>query len=105
MRILIAEDEKKIADFIRRGLKEEGYAADIAGTGPDALELVSENPYDLLLLDIMLPGMTINTFAISQLYYFIGFIKPGGLSFSGILYFACYNKEKGRFVRGPFPKC
>jgi len=57
MRILIAEDEKKIADFIRRGLKEEGYAADIAGTGPDALELVSENPYDLLLLDIMLPGM------------------------------------------------
>jgi len=57
MRILIAEDEKKIADFIRRGLKEEGYAADIAHTGPEALTLAEENPYDLLLLDIMLPGL------------------------------------------------
>ena len=57
MRILIAEDEKKIADFIRRGLKEEGYAADTANTGPDALRLAAENPYDLLLLDVMLPGL------------------------------------------------
>jgi len=57
MRILIAEDEKKIAEFIRRGLKEEGYAADTAGTGPDALRLAGENPYDLLLLDVMLPGL------------------------------------------------
>ena len=51
MRILIAEDEKKIADFIRRGLKEEGYAADLAASGPKALELATENDYDLLLLD------------------------------------------------------
>lgn len=57
MRVLIAEDEKKIADFIRRGLKEEGYAADIAATGPEALALAEENPYDLLLLDVMLPGL------------------------------------------------
>ncbi len=57
MRVLIAEDEKKIADFIRRGLKEEGYAADIASTGPEALTLAEENPYDLLLLDVMLPGL------------------------------------------------
>ncbi len=57
MRILIAEDEKKIAEFIRRGLKEEGYAADLAHTGPDALRLAEENPYDLLMLDIMLPGL------------------------------------------------
>mgnify|MGYP001765768024 CR=1 FL=1 len=57
MRILIAEDEKKIAEFIRRGLKEEGYAADLAHTGPDALNLAAENPYDLLLLDVMLPGL------------------------------------------------
>lgn len=57
MRVLIAEDEKKIADFIRRGLKEEGYAADIASTGPEALRLAEENPYDLLLLDVMLPGL------------------------------------------------
>ncbi len=57
MRILIAEDEKKIADFIKRGLKEEGYAADIAHTGTEALDLAEENPYDLLLLDVMLPGL------------------------------------------------
>ncbi|MDD5209344.1 MAG: response regulator transcription factor [Elusimicrobiales bacterium] len=57
MRVLIAEDEKKIADFIRRGLKEEGYAADIASTGQEALTLAEENPYDLLLLDVMLPGL------------------------------------------------
>lgn len=57
MRVLIAEDEKKIADFIKRGLKEEGYAADVAHTGPEALTLAEENPYDLLLLDVMLPGL------------------------------------------------
>ncbi len=57
MRVLIAEDEKKIADFVKRGLKEEGYAADIAHTGPEALTLAEENPYDLLLLDVMLPGL------------------------------------------------
>ena len=57
MRVLIAEDEKKIADFIKRGLKEEGYAADTAGTCPEALTLAEENPYDLLLLDVMLPGL------------------------------------------------
>lgn len=57
MRILIAEDEKKIAEFIKRGLKEEGYAADLAHNGPDALSLAEENPYDLLLLDVMLPGL------------------------------------------------
>lgn len=57
MRVLVAEDEKKIAEFIRRGLKEEGYAADLAHTGPEALRLAEENPYDLLLLDVMLPGL------------------------------------------------
>ena len=57
MRILIAEDERKIAEFIRRGLKEEGYAADTAASGTDALRLAEENPYDLLLLDVMLPGL------------------------------------------------
>jgi len=57
MRVLIAEDEKKIADFIKRGLKEEGYAADTVHTGTEALALAEENPYDLLLLDVMLPGL------------------------------------------------
>jgi len=57
MRILIVEDEKKIAEFIRRGLKEEGYAADAAFDGPAGLLLAEENPYDLAILDVMLPGM------------------------------------------------
>ncbi len=57
MRVLIAEDEKKIADFIKRGLKEEGYAADTVHNGNEALVLAEENPYDLLLLDVMLPGL------------------------------------------------
>jgi DNA-binding response OmpR family regulator len=57
MRILVAEDEKKIAEFIRRGLKEEGYAADTAPDGEEALRLAAENPYDLALLDVMLPKL------------------------------------------------
>ncbi|MCX5792814.1 MAG: response regulator transcription factor [Elusimicrobia bacterium] len=57
MRVLIAEDEKKIADFIKRGLKEEGYAADVTHSGDEALMLAEDNPYDLLLLDVMLPGL------------------------------------------------
>jgi heavy metal response regulator len=57
MRILIVEDEKKIAEFIRRGLREENYAVDAALNGLDGLRLAEENPYDLVILDIMLPGM------------------------------------------------
>ena len=57
MRILIIEDERKIAEFIRRGLKEENYAADTALTVPEGLRLAFENPYDLLILDLMLPGL------------------------------------------------
>jgi DNA-binding response OmpR family regulator len=55
MRILVAEDEKKMAAFIRRGLKEAGYAVDIAPDGEDALFQAQANPYDLIVLDIMLP--------------------------------------------------
>ncbi len=55
MRILVIEDEKKIADFIRRGLKEEGYAADVACDGEEGHFLVSTNEYDLIILDVMLP--------------------------------------------------
>jgi DNA-binding response OmpR family regulator len=74
MRILIAEDEKKIADFIRRGLKEEGYAADLAASGPKALELATENDYDLLLLDLMLPGK--DGFAVCSELRAAGFSAP-----------------------------
>ena len=57
MRILIIEDEKKIASFMKRGLKEEGYAADIASDGEEGLFLADTNPYDLIILDLMLPKM------------------------------------------------
>ncbi len=55
MRILIVEDEKRIADFIARGLKEEHYAVDIAYDGEEGLYLAEINPYDLMIFDIMLP--------------------------------------------------
>ncbi len=55
MRILLVEDEKKMASFIERGLKEEGYAVDIALDGEKGLEYVSINEYDVIILDILLP--------------------------------------------------
>ncbi len=57
MRILVVEDEKKIADFIKRGLKEEGYAVDVAYDGEEGHFLAKTNNYDLILLDLMLPKM------------------------------------------------
>jgi two-component system, OmpR family, response regulator len=56
MRALVVEDEVKMAALIRRGLVEEGYAADIARTGEDALWMARATPYDAILLDVMLPG-------------------------------------------------
>jgi two-component system OmpR family response regulator len=56
MRALVVEDEVKMAALIRRGLVEEGYAADIARTGEDALWMANATPYDAILLDVMLPG-------------------------------------------------
>lgn len=56
MRMLLVEDEKKIANFIERGLKEENYVVDVAYDGEKALFLAEINPYDLIVLDIMLPG-------------------------------------------------
>lgn len=57
MRILVIEDEKKIADFIKRGLKEEGYAVDVAHDGENGLFMAKTNEYDLILLDLMLPKL------------------------------------------------
>ena len=57
MRILVIEDEKKIADFIKRGLKEEGYAVDAAYDGEEGYFLAKTNEHDLIVLDIMLPKM------------------------------------------------
>jgi heavy metal response regulator len=56
MRILVIEDEKKIASFIERGLKEEHYAVDVADNGEDGLHSATVNDYNLIVLDIMLPG-------------------------------------------------
>lgn len=55
MRILIAEDDRKVARFLERGLREEHYAVDVCGDGEEALELAEVNPYDLVILDVMLP--------------------------------------------------
>ena len=55
MRILLVEDEKKIADFIARGLKEEHYAVDVAPDGEEGWFLAEVNSYDLMIFDIMLP--------------------------------------------------
>ena len=62
MRILIIEDEVKIAQFIKRGLKEEGYAVDVANDGEEGHFLLSSNEYDAIILDLMLPkidGLTL----------------------------------------------
>jgi len=58
MRILIVEDEKKVADIVARGLKAERYAVDVAHDGLGAWELASAYDYDLAILDLMLPGMS-----------------------------------------------
>ena len=57
MRILVVEDEPKVASFIRRALEEESYAVDVAVNGTDGLGLAKVNPYDLVILDLMLPGL------------------------------------------------
>src|SRR5271154_5647182 len=57
MRILVVEDEKRIADFLTRGLQGAGYAVDSAANGANALEMVHTTDYDLVILDIMLPDM------------------------------------------------
>ena len=56
MRILVVEDERKVASFLRQGLVEEGHAVEVAPDGAAALDLVLEGPaYDLIILDLMLP--------------------------------------------------
>lgn len=57
MRILIVEDEPKVASFIRRALEEESYAVDVCSDGLQGRDLASEVDYDLIILDLMLPGL------------------------------------------------
>ncbi len=56
MRILLAEDEKELNDLVRKTLEDEGYAVDSVFDGDSALEYLSSTPYDIALLDIMMPG-------------------------------------------------
>ena len=58
MRILLVEDERKVASFIARALRENSYAVDIAETGEKALELATDVTYDAILLDVRLPGLS-----------------------------------------------
>ena len=57
MRILVAEDERKVASFIRQGLGEEGYAVDVASNGEEGLAMARDGVHDLIILDIGLPKM------------------------------------------------
>jgi two-component system, OmpR family, response regulator len=57
MRILVVEDEVKLASLIRRGLREEGLLADVAIKGEDALWMAGSSEYDVIVLDVMLPGI------------------------------------------------
>ncbi len=58
MRVLIVEDELKMAGLIRRGLLEEGYAADVAQSGEDAIWMAESHQYDAIVLDVILPGLS-----------------------------------------------
>jgi heavy metal response regulator len=56
MRVLVVEDEKKTASFVRKALQEESFAVDILANGADALAAATSTPFDVIVLDIMLPG-------------------------------------------------
>src|SRR5215471_14282787 len=56
MRVLVVEDETRMARLLKRGLEEEGHAVDIAADGPEGLWLATENSYAAIVLDVMLPG-------------------------------------------------
>ena len=58
MRILLIEDEKKVSDFVARGLRAERFAVDVAADGPGALQTLAACAYDLIILDLMLPGLS-----------------------------------------------
>jgi len=57
MSILVIEDDPKTGDYLKKGLRESGYAVDLARTGSDGLHMALEHSYDLVVLDVMLPGI------------------------------------------------
>ena len=74
MRVLVVEDEERIARFLKKGLEEESYAVDVVGDGPAALDWVAGVSYDLILLDVMLPGL--NGFEVCRLLRNRGVTSP-----------------------------
>lgn len=56
MRVLIVEDEEKTADYLHRGLSEQGFTVDVARDGTDGLHLALHSDYDVIVLDVMLPA-------------------------------------------------
>ena len=56
MRLLLVEDDARIARFVPKGLRERAYAVDVAANGDDALYEAAINSYDLIILDVMIPG-------------------------------------------------
>ena len=57
MRILVVDDEIELSEAVARGLRREGYAVDLAHDGPEALSKAELTPYDLICLDLTMPGM------------------------------------------------
>jgi DNA-binding response OmpR family regulator len=58
VRVLVVEDEKRLAAGLKKGLRAEGFATDVAATGTEGLSMARTNPYDAIVLDLMLPGMS-----------------------------------------------
>jgi two-component system OmpR family response regulator len=58
MRLLVVEDEERLASALQRGLAAEGFAVDVAPTGPEGLDLARHGEYDAMILDVMLPGLS-----------------------------------------------
>ncbi len=58
MRILVVEDEARLATALQRGLQAEGFAVDVAGDGPTGLDQARHGEYDAMILDVMLPGLS-----------------------------------------------
>ncbi|GIW20643.1 MAG: hypothetical protein KatS3mg065_0939 [Chloroflexota bacterium] len=63
MRLLVAEDDRRLAGLLRRGLEGEGYAVDVVGTAEETRWLAADIPYDTIVLDVMLPMGTASTSA------------------------------------------
>ena len=73
MRILVVEDDSKIASFIAKGLKQEGFAVDCADNGVDGFHLALSESYDAAIVDVMLPKLSGLTFVETFTRYFIRF--------------------------------